>query len=77
MRAEASEAENALEWVRERPHGMKVGAALNKATPKYIAMEKVDGVYRVYHYADGSQVMSYIDPKKQELWIPVAPAAQQ
>ena len=68
-----TDAQQALEWAKERLDAKRyttIGAAINGATPKYRSIEKVDGVYRAYHYADGSYVMTYIDAKRQEAWVP-------
>lgn len=47
-----------------------IGAAINGASPHYSMIEKLDGIYRIYWYQDKSYIMTYIDPKKQQAWIP-------
>lgn len=66
-------AQQALERARDRLDAKRyktIGAALNGATPKYRTIEKIDGVYRAYHHADSSYVMTYIDAKRQDAWVP-------
>lgn len=64
-----TDAQTALQWVKEHP-GSTVGVLLNNATPKYKTIEKLDWLYRVYYYPDGSYLMTYLNNKRQDIWRP-------